>query len=559
MQLHYKIVQTGAKYMSKITARECRFATHIPSKHPDNPDIHMVKEILHLEDGTTKSNIRYIKDFQRDFYVTLPNMRTHKQKKETEHLDNLRKYTCTQSQLRDTVAKALDKSWSHDYLKKLSVSPYLYGSDISSTSLIKQAYKDKFPDTSTMYSVSVLDIETDVVNGTDDILMITLTTDKTIYTVVVESFLSGINNPEEAVKKATVKYINNYLDDKTLTVQIEPTPHDAIKNIFKHIHELMPDWVAIWNIDFDLPNIIKALEKAGIEPKTVFNDPGLPDKYKYFKYKQGRKKKVTSSGKVTPINPAAQWHTTDNHASFQFIDAMCVYKQIRMGRQEEPSYALDAILDKELGIRKLKFAEADSYTGLKWHQFMQSKYKLEYVVYNMFDCISINVLDNKTKDLCSTLPIFSGASDFSDFNSQPKRIVDGLHFFTLDSNEVMATAGFEDNEDEEAILDLTGWIVTLPSHMCVLGRACIKEDPMVRTGLRLYVYDSDVVGAYPHCVLTANVSKGTTAKEIIKIKGIPENVFRIQNLNFLMGRSNSLEYSTTMFKLPKPDDILSML
>lgn len=51
---------------------------------------------------------------------------------------------------------------------------------------------------------------------------------------------------------------------------------------------------------------------------------------------------------------------------------MCVYRQLRMAKAEEPSYSLDAILNKELGSRELKFEQADKYQGLEWHLFMQA-------------------------------------------------------------------------------------------------------------------------------------------------------------------------------------------
>ena len=106
-------------------------------------------------------------------------------------------------------------------------------------------------------------------------------------------------------------------------------------------------------------------------------DPAVPYQYRVCRYKEGPTKKVTASGQQKPLNPALQWHTLELTASFYVLDAMCVYKRLRMAKQEEPSYALNAILDKELGIRKLSFTEAEQYSGLKWHQVMQQDFKLE--------------------------------------------------------------------------------------------------------------------------------------------------------------------------------------
>ena len=78
----------------------------------------------------------------------------------------------------------------------------------------------------------------------------------------------------------------------------------------------------------------------------------------------------------------------------------------------------------------------------------------------------------------------------------------------------------------------------------------------MRTGIRAFAYDSDAVSSYPTCTSISNVSKSTTRKEVIDIEGIDEIDFRTQNLNLVLGPINSLEYSTKMFKMPKPYDIL---
>lgn len=74
----------------------------------------------------------------------------------------------------------------------------------------------------------------------------------------------------------------------------------------------------------------------------------------------------------------------------------------------------------------------------------------------------------------------------------------------------------------------------------------------------MFVFDSDEVSAYPSATMVLNVSKETTLKEIISIDGIDENVFRAQNLNFLLGSTNAVEYVTNMFNAPKPYELLDM-
>lgn len=546
-----------------IIGSECKFCINIPSRFNDQPDMHMIKEQQHHADGSIKPHIKFVANFKRPLYVTRPDKRNHQQKKEYEKTDNLLEKSVTQSGLRDEVARLLDKSWSNDHLKKLSASPYLYGTDVSSTTIIKQMYQEKYPDLQSKYSVAAFDIETDVINGTDDILMATITFEDKSFTAVVGSFLQGFSSIDDRFSKAVNRYIGEYTLKHNMVPElyIAKDAVDVVRSVFNKAHEWKPDFLAIWNMNFDIPRVLEILERNKIDARDILCDPSVPRKFRICKYKPGPNKKTTASGKVTPISPAAQWHTLICTSSFYVIDAMCSYKHIRTGQQEESSYALDAILNKELGIRKLKFEEASQYTGLRWHQVMQTDFKIEYIVYNIFDCISMLELDIKTKDLAYTLPSYSDASDFSDFKSQPKRISDALYFFLMEKGYVLGTVGgsFGDDaepDDKETVLGLENWIITLPAHLMVPGMKCILEDRLMATGIRCFVYDSDAVAAYPSVISAANVSKSTTKRELISIKGIDESVFRMQNLNLIMGSPNALEYATTMFNLAKPQDLL---
>lgn len=569
-----------------ILGYECKFAVHIPSRHNDTPDIHLIKEQVHKNDGTIVPNIRFVKNYERPYWITRQNKRNYKQKKEWESEDNLLKKMTTQSNLRYEVAKALGKQWSKESLKELSNSPYLFGTDISSTALIKKHYQDKYPNLQSAFSICTFDVETDVLYGTNEIIMASAVFKDKAVISVVGSFVTGLASVEENFYIKVNRYIKEYVDKYNLKIEfhIGSDLVGSIKHVFSRIHEWKPDFLAIWNMDFDIPKVMSNLEAYGVDPKDIFSDPIVPSEYRICKYKQGPKKKKTASGVVKPINPALQWHTLISTSSFYVIDAMCAYKHIRITQQEESSYALDAILQKHLGIRKLKFKEADQYSGLKWHQFMQANYKLEYMVYNLFDSLSMIELDNEIKDLAYTLPSFAGISDFSDFKSQPKRIADALHFFILENErKVLGTVGRQivedntpgdtsideenppeaddsetDDKQESTTLGLDGWIVTLPAHLTVNGMHCVLEDSSIYSNIRAFVYDSDAVSAYPTATSITNVSKETTKRELISIKDIDEEIFRAQNLNLVLGRVNSIEYCTTMFNMPKPEELLNM-
>lgn len=569
----------------EIVGKECRFAIHIPPKHPDVPDFHLVKEILHFKDGTTKPNTAFIRDYKRSFYVTKKQYQNHQQKKEDEILDKLHRYETTQSNLRNAVAKALGIGWSNAQYRQLASSPYLYGSDISSTALIKQDYRDKYPDAVSPYSVAFFDIETDVVHGTDDPIMATIVYKDKIFTAILESAVQGHFNPLDTLRKLLHEHLGTYIEKYHFEVEfkIAKDPVELIKESISRAHQWSPDFLAIWNINFDIPRVLDTLKKYNVDPADIFSDPRLSPELRFCKYKKGSTKKITASGQVKPKNPSEQWHSLYCPASFFVIDAMCTYRFVRQGEQELPYYSLDYVLEHNLGVRKLNFNEASEVEegSLDWHIFMQSKYMLHYVIYNIFDCIGMYLLEEKNNDLSQSLPAQSFATDFSHFNSQTKKFADKYHFFVQRYGCVIGTIGqvekkaeetdpsdpeVDDEEDDEFseftdkddVLSLRRWIVTLPSHLSALGQSVIEESDQLLSQVRMMVYDIDAVSAYPSCASVANVSRETTSKEIIDIVGIPEDQFRVNNMNILEGHVNALEYGNKMHQLPTPQQSLSL-
>lgn len=582
-----------AENEKKIVGKECRFAIHIPTKSHDVPDYHLVKEIIHYDDGTTEPNITYLKDYKRSFGVTKEAYRNHEQKKESESLDKLVVHSCTQSELTKKVARALGNPFDPRPLNRLAASPFLYGSDISSTSIIKYEYRKKYPDVSSVYTVAHLDIETDVINGTDDPTMISIVFGKKILFAVDQSFTAGYTDIENRYRALVKKYIQEYIDKHGYEIEFYLATDcvDMLKKAFERLHEWVPDFVAVWNIGFDVPRMLATFEKYHVNAADIVCHPKLPPALRFVKYREGSTKKITASGQVKPKKPSEQWHSLIAPAGFWFIDQMSSYRFIRQGGQEKEEYTLDFILQEELGIRKLNFKEADGYYKLEWHKFMQKNYPFEYMVYNTFDSISCAELELKTNDLSQSVPIRTNISDFTRFDSQTKRFADKYHYFLLEKKgEMIATippkekekameedadfiGEFEDDDEDEVaqegtledimenkdqVLNLRNWIVTLKSHMSVLGLKIIDEVDTLETLIRAFTYDSDAVAAYPTCTAVANVSRATTLFEIIDIAGVEEDIYRQQNINLLQGHVNALEYCNKMFKLPRLEDSLAM-
>ena len=484
--------------MAKLIGKECKFVTHLRAIPNVREDTHVIKEILHYEDGTLKDNLKIVKNFKRPFYVVKEHLRKYKDKKESEELDRLNKYYSTESDLGRNIASRLGQQYvGITSVKDVRDSPYVYGIDVNSSTIIKKMYMDKYPDITSKYKLATLDIESDVVR--EEITICTLAMEDKIYTVFTEEYLKNSNVVNNKVIERLDSLYKNYIPDgeikqkAKIEFKIVKNEYELIKEIFAKAHKWHPDFVAIWNIDYDIPYMVRVIEKYGGDPADIFSDPSLPKELRYFQYKQGMKQKITESGVYKPVNPEEQWHVVKTPAMFYLIDAMSAHRYVRVGGKTIPGgYSLDNILTKELGkkFKKLKFGEEDRYKGVEWHMYMSEKMPLEYIIYNMWDCMSMLELDKKTKDLEVVLPMLSGASSFDIFNSGPKKIVDGMYFFYQEYNKILGVKPNKVNAD--SILGLGEWIVLLPSHRIKNnGLQAVQESSTTRLNTRAYVYDSD--------------------------------------------------------------------
>lgn len=545
----------------KPVAYECRFAFHAPSS-TDNSDLHLVKEIQHFADGTSKPFVRFIKNYKRPFYITKKGAQNHKSKKEFEFVDNLIRYESTQVDLRDSVARALNMQWSRGTLRDLQTSPYVYGTDITSTALIKQSYLNKYPETITPFTVACFDTETNVFSKEGEILMATLSFKTKVCTVIDKKFVKGYANPIERLQELATVYLGDVIAKRGIVMEfiLVDSEIDIIRTIFARAHEWQPDFLAIWNILFDVEKVLAACERAGVNPADIFNDPKVPPQYRNFNFKIGPAKKITASGRIMNFKPAQRWHTVFSPASFYLVDAMCAYRQVRQGNAEEISYSLDYILKKHLKRGKLKFHEADSYTGLKWHEVMQQNHPLEYIIYNQYDCIGMEELEEKTMDLQFSMPMFAGCSDFQHFSSQPRRTCDRLDGYvkSLTPPRVMASTSGEIREDfDDETVSLSEWIVALPAELVLdNGLRIIEENPNMVTNIRIGQSDLDVSAAYPTNQIVANISKETTRKELLDVQGVEETPKRMCTIGFSAGHVNALSFCTTMLNMPTLDALL---
>ena len=558
-------------------------ATHIPQTD-DGTDAVVVKAYLHKDTGEVVPILKVEQDLARPFWITKPQARNHEFKKEWEQIKYLDRYDVPNYRLEEELNVALNGPMfgknKRKRLSELCESPYVYGADIHIETLLKQKYQTEFTKANgkiTKTTTGFLDIETDVVNGNGDTPnIITVTHENKVYTAILEQFFvvkqsdgtfkrGNLEEFTKLSKKTLDEHIDKLLDDhlkknkKSILkkkVQETPfeyfyfigkTPVDCIRWIFLRIHENKTDFIGIWNLDFDIPKILNELKNSNVKYEDVFCPPGLPQKYRYVKYVRDEKDSADIYKK---------WHWLHATAYCQFLDSMCLYRILRTVKGLEGSMSLDNILKvNDLG-GKLTFKDDDPVTeelsGIDYHRYMQKNEAYKYIIYNQFDCISIQLMEWKNDDIGS-MNILGGVSRLCKWPRQTRKVCDGLYFNALEEDMVTASPGPESVmfTKYDKLFGKTGGAVLRPERTSGIGLKIFEDRPDIETYLHNFVSDVDFSGMYPNSTVVANVSKETKVSTGYLIEGFKTNIATQQFYSMMVSlHENAAFIGNQFFGLP---------
>ena len=439
--------------------KEAKLITHL-SKKEIGEDVHIVREKI-FEGDEWRYDINIIKDYQRPFWITNPIFRKHKDKKEAEDKNRVTMFKSIDSDLLFNVARRLGDNYA--MMKNPSIvkdSPYVYGLDVDARTILKYKYLKKY-DTVTPNRYAALDIEKNIL--TNELTVMSLSSDYGIYVGILNKLVWKEKEPISRLKEMYEKYIPDSEIKRKAKIEFKIFTDELslIKWIFKKANELNVDLIGVWNIKYDIPEIMETLSKYGIDIADVMHYDKIPSKYKYFKFIEGTSVKKTASGKMVPKSPEEIWNVVKSTTNYYLIDAMTTHRYVRTGGATvSGGYSLDNILKEEGVAQKLKFETGGVNQGAEWHIYMTKNKPLEYVIYNVWDTMSMVELDRKTEDMRITLDLLLGVSHYDVFNSGPKRIIDALFFFYLKKGKVLGTKPRKIEDDK--VLGLDNWIVTLP-------------------------------------------------------------------------------------------------
>ena len=476
-----------------------------------------VKERLQLihPDGSVewKDNLEIYHDPIRPFWITLPQYRNHDYKKEFESLDRCEKFLCHDSALEETIAKALGNplGYRKPHLRVLCNSPYVYGADIDTPTIIKQTYVRRVPvGKVATYTKGGLDIEAEV-RGDHRINIITFIHEKEIYTTALREYCkvhSSETDSTPATEEDCLKVIYEMLDfyfkehGFTLHFHIAETELEEIKWIFNKIHLSKTDYIGVWNLGFDIPHILERIAANGGDAAEIMCHPDVPHAYQFCEWTEDK----------TPTQHFTdKWHWLTLPGYSQFLDSMCLYARLRKVSGRESSYSLDDISTKEIGKGKLHFGDITN------HWYMQNRRFLEYIAYNINDVIIMQLMEWQNNDM-GALAALSGMSLLSHFSRQTVMVKNDAYAYGLDNGKVPATAGLKMFTDFDNRMPKAGGTVLPPNKAVGTGINAVKEFNR-QTQVSVLTNDLDVSSMYPSITSAFNISKETAQTTVLKING----------------------------------------
>ena len=477
------------------------------------------KIIIEYSDGTTeyKDNLHFYEDPQRPFWITKPQFQNHAYKKEFEDLDKCEPFICRDSELESALENALGlpPTFRKRSLRQLCSSPYVYGADIDTMTLIKQNYMNKTPPGKIpQYTRGGLDIETEV-RGEKKINLITFIHENVIYTAALREYCK-YELPDKTFApanegdclKVVDAMLGKYLKENGFTLEfaILDTEIEMIEWIFSHIHKHKTDYIGVWNLGFDIPKIIQRIEALGEDPASIMSHPDVPRRFRFCDWYEDKGK---NSDHFTD-----KWHWLSIPGYSQFLDSMCLYARLRKVTGRESSYALDEIANKELGTGKLHFGTITN------HWYMQNYRFLEYIAYNINDVVIMQLMEKKNNDM-TALSGLTGMSLLSQFARQTVMVRNDAYNYGKAWGKVPASSGASMFTEYDLMQGKSGGTVLPPDKAVNVGVSVLEEFDYP-SQVSLLSNDLDVSSMYPSITSAFNISKETTLATAISINGFPQ-------------------------------------
>lgn len=545
----------------------------------------VISEIIENEKGETKPNLRVFKSPTISFYITQPMYRTHKDKKEFESIKFLDEYRVSYKEKDKEIFRALNgyvpNFISSQMRRELYQSPYLYGGNISIEALVAIKYKKELlKNNKTPHSPTTgfFDIEMSLLKSSYGKLpLMVFTAENKVYLTMKRSFMNEDRDGKRVdVKIEDVEAAAHEIIDPLVSSLFESneglssyknklpfeyhfhvgdTEVDMIRWIFGKMHESKTSFIGIWNLGFDIPEIIKVLKENNIPLEEILADPSLKDLgFAYADYREDKRQVHHFTQK---------WHWLTATAHFQFVDSLALYSYIRMVDGKEASYALDDILKKFNLGGKLKIDKTQELENLQtedWHREMLSRFFTYYALYAMWDGMALQLLEWINNDLTAMM-LLGDITPPKFFVNQTIRVTNTLYDEWLAKGYVLGTGvDVEGLKDEDLLTE--GGAVLEPQNLVAKGLKLFLEWPNHSTHCYGWQNDFDFSAQYPTNTMVLNISKQTKLGTMlgirapwVNIKYKQDEAIEVLCSYLITPNANGVELGVDFFSLPDYEEM----
>lgn len=526
---------------------------HSARKTTDDVDVVVVKEKIVTElDGKiidSRNNLRYIHNPKRKFWVTKPQFRTHRYKKETELMERCDEYAVEDKDLLFKLKQVLGlPKFARMSLRKICNSPYVYGADVPVENLIRMKYIKSQKHPLVKYSIGSLDIEKSVL-GCERINVVSFVHEREVYCSILDDFLYKNRNNKrvkadiEDVKKTVEELIGPMLKEHGFNVifAVHDNELNLLKWLFSNVHKHETDFVGIWNMDYDISRIIERIRYYEEDPEDVFCPSTLPKLFRMAKYKQDKRNTAHITDK---------WHWMFCTGGTQYVDKMNLYARNRKGKSKLNSYKFDDVVKADLGMKKLNLeGDEDGDHSLEWHRKMQRDNFLAYIAYNIVDAVVLQLHEEKCKDIQAMMGLLDVSHPF-EYSKQTNMLRDTETVYCAQHGRVFATAGEEMEGPYDKLLGKAGGTVLRTEKVTGVGLHALEEQPHVETRALCMVGDNDYGSVYPTMKIINGIDKETKLYTVITIEGMSKSAVEELFSCISSPKENAVYVGQKFFNLP---------
>jgi len=322
---------------------------------------------------------------------------------------------------------------------------------------------------------------------------------------------------------------------------------DVINQYFRIIEMTEPDFVAFWNIHFDIETIINRMKRLKLDIAEIMCPTYLPKKYKYVKWNEDNSFGFGGEDdKKNAGHPSRLWHWLEVAGKTQWYDQMSLYSNLRK-RMTLPSYTLDDIGESEVGIRKIKFGDF----GESMKSVISSNFRL-FMKYAIRDVYVQYKIEEKVNDVERMVNGTTRLSKITKISYIIKNML--TESFYRQGNIIGNTVAYN-------VFDtIPGAIVSDPN---LIEQRGIKIGDF-ETNLYKFVVDFDAASLYPNLMIAFNIAKSTLFGRIYKITRIEPDGLEIPikmtggefNNSLQTIDSSIFDLSSQLFGLPTFESII---